>query len=415
MSESTTIPTVLMLAGGIGNRFEPLTIDKTLLPLFGKPLIEHSLDQLVRVGIRKVVVVANPQNQAWLESYQHDQLSLTVVAQPEALGMGAAVLEAAPHLENTPLIIMNAIDQVADTLFFKLLEQSARQPFLIVGKQQKSYFPGGYLEIEANRVVSIVEKPPEGEQPSDLINLVFHYFETPHTFVELIKTTQSEQDDQYERALDQLLKQEKVGFIDYDEEWQAVKFPDMVLDVLSLALEHRLTSLESQKPTVATTATIEGNVVFGANVRVEAGAVIKGPAYIGDNVIVGTNSLVRQSSVEANSVVGFGSEVARSYVGPGCQLHHNFVGDSVLEGNCNPSWGTCFANWRFDNKTVTVHYPSFERQTNRTKLGAIVGDGAFFGINCSVMPGATVAANSIVFPNIRIKGAVTERCTESTF
>ncbi|MDP4011652.1 MAG: hypothetical protein Q8P72_05510, partial [Candidatus Roizmanbacteria bacterium] len=134
----------------------------------------------------------------------------------------------------------------------------------------------------------------------------------------------------------------------------------------------------------------------------------KGPAYIGRGVKIGNHALVRQSSIEEGSVVGFGSEVVRSYVGPGCMLHHNFVGDCVLESNVNPSWGTTFANWRLDNNDIRTKIEDEEIDSGRKKIGAIVADGAFLGVNCSVMPGVTIGANAKIYPGKLVTSAVSK-------
>jgi MurNAc alpha-1-phosphate uridylyltransferase len=50
----------IILAAGLGTRMRPLTVDtaKTLLPLGGRPLLDHALDRLRDVGIERVVVNA---------------------------------------------------------------------------------------------------------------------------------------------------------------------------------------------------------------------------------------------------------------------------------------------------------------------------------------------------------------------
>lgn len=402
--------TFIILAGGIGKRLHPFTIDKTLIPVCGKPLIEHTLEQIARIGGRKVIMVTNERNHHWATEYSHPQLSIQLVQQPQADGMGGAVLAATENKVNSPVIIMNEVDQVSDSLFADVFSKATAGNFLITGIEQTEYFPGGYLQLDQDRVVSIVEKPAEGTQPSNFVNLVFHYFSQLQPFIEILKQTDLSTDDQYERALATLMKEQQVLFVPYRDYWQALKYPHMLLDVAELYLEQRLqpTNLAQDQAelqlSISPQATISGPVQFGRSVTVEAGAVIKGPAYIGDNVTIGTNSLVRSSIIESNCIIGFGSEVARSYLGPNCALHHNFIGDSVLEGNCNPSWGTCFANWRFDNQPVALSYPSGKIKSNRPKLGAIVGNNGFFGVNCSIMPGSVVAPDTQVYPGLVVKG-----------
>jgi NDP-sugar pyrophosphorylase family protein len=128
-------------------------------------------------------------------------------------------------------------------------------------------------------------------------------------------------------------------------------------------------------------------------------------------VIVGNHTLIRDSIIEADSVIGFGSEVARSYIGPKCMLHHNFIGDSVLEAEVNPSYGTCTANLRFDGQKVRcrIHRSGSNDlllDTNKDKLGAIMAKGVFLGVNCSILPGITLGERATAYPSSVINKAI---------
>ena len=167
---------------------------------------------------------------------------------------------------------------------------------------------------------------------------------------------------------------------------------------MNIFLKNKLKRYIAKTAVVSNKVVIEGAVWIEEGVKIEDYAVIKGPSYIGKNSIIGNQTLVRQSMIEKDCIVGFGSEVVRSYIGPGCFLHHNFIGDSILEGDINPSWGTTFANLRLDKKPIQLKLASGVIDSGRTKLGAIVGKGAFFGVNCALMPGVTIAAGAKIFP-----------------
>ncbi len=85
------------------------------------------------------------------------------------------------------------------------------------------------------------------------------------------------------------------------------------------------------------------------------GACIKGPCYIGENSVVGGNSLVRDfSSLGSNCVVGFSTEIKHSLIGDNCWFHMNYIGDSIISNNCLFGAGTITANFRFDENNVKV-------------------------------------------------------------
>ena len=78
----------------------------------------------------------------------------------------------------------------------------------------------------------------------------------------------------------------------------------------------------------------------------------------------------------------------------------NYVGDSIVGAHCNLGAGTITANWRFDEKDISVLVNGQLVKTENDKLGAIIGDYCRTGINVCLMPGVKVGPNSIIFPGI---------------
>jgi bifunctional UDP-N-acetylglucosamine pyrophosphorylase/glucosamine-1-phosphate N-acetyltransferase len=366
----------------------------------GKPLLQHTLEMVERAGFEDVLIATNSVNHSWVMSYR-SSLQITGKIQKHPLGMADAVLALDEEIGTHPCIIMNAGDIVDEQLFQNLREHvSTINPYAaIVGKKVTNHVPAGYIRIEKDRVIGIVEKPERGKEPSDMINLVFHYFSQPKEFIDVLKSQTSKDDDVYEQALSQIMQSHTVTHIPYTGSWQKLKFPHYVIDMMDLFLQSITETHISSTARVSDLARINGPVFIDEQVVVHPGAVIQGPAYIGRHAIIGNNALVRHALVEEKAVIGFSSEVARSYIGPACMLHHNFIGDSILERNVNPSWGTTTGNLRLDEKPIAVKMPDGSRiQTERTKLGAILAEGVFCGINCSLMPGITMGKNARVKP-----------------
>ena len=406
-------PIFVVLAGGIGKNFSPLVTSKSVFPFFGKPLIQHVLEMIQFAGAKEALVVCNGENELIIQNLNNKKLKIRTVVQNEALGQANALGLVSNLIDDDqPIIIINGVDLIDPIQLRNFVKKSAKAYVQILGMKVIEYFPGGYLKVDGERLIGIIEKPKKGEEPSDIANLFFHYFSKPREIFELI-AEQNNSDDAYEKALDQLIQKKVVNFMVYEGYWQKLKQAHHVLDMTQLFLSHRLKNKIDRKAIIDKMAKIEGPVQIEAGAKILAGAVIKGPAYIGKNVIVGNHSLIRDSIVESGSIIGFGSEVARSYVGPNCSLHHNFIGDSVLEAEVNPSYGTCTANLRFDGSKVKMRLASKNGEkdqlieTNKEKLGSIMAKGVFLGVNCSILPGITLAAKATAFPGSVIDRSLT--------
>ncbi len=400
-------PLVVILAGGIGKSFQPLHTNKTIIPFFGKPVLQHMIEMVEQSGFHECLVVTNSENEAWLASYQPFNITIQTKIQDKPLGMGDALLQVEREIDGRPILVMNAVDFIEPTFFKKLYQSTFDTYAFVTGMKVHQHMPAGYLKIENGNVKAIVEKPEPGQEPSSFINLVFHYFSEPQHFLHILKSMPEEGDDQYEKALSKLMQENDVKVVLYENYWQKLKYSHNVLDVMELFLKHKIKKHRSPSAYVSPNAVIQGDVYIDDHAHIDDFAVIKGPAYIGKYAKVGNHALVRQSIVENEAVIGFGSEVARSYVGPRCMLHHNFIGDSILERDVNPSWGTTTANLRLDGRNVLMKLPEGKTQdTGRSKFGAILAKGAFLGINCSLMPGSTVGAHAKVKPGAVVNEAI---------
>jgi MurNAc alpha-1-phosphate uridylyltransferase len=108
----TVKPTAAMvLAAGLGTRMQPLTLTtaKPLLPIGGRPLLDHALDRLAAAGVARAVVNAH-----WRADLIQAHLAArppppTIVVRPEAtlLNTGGAVRAARDVLGPDPFFVVN--------------------------------------------------------------------------------------------------------------------------------------------------------------------------------------------------------------------------------------------------------------------------------------------------------------------
>ncbi len=393
----------IFLAAGSSSRMEPIS-DKNFLEFLGKPLLLHLLKNAHKAGCTDFIIVTNPDNHAPVKTLCAENNFLNnaqVTNQPRLEeGMAGGILAGLEFVKDEEAVLIhNGNDYVETDIINEVIKQANAHDGALLAQRRATYFPGGYLEIGKNGAIqSIIEKPGEGNEPSDLVNIVVHGFNNAGDLKQALMTAKSTQDDVYEVALDALFKTKTFKAVEYNGVWQAIKYPWHVLEMMDVLLEQS-DSFISPDAEIAENATIKGeHVVIEAGARVFENAVINGPAYIGTNAIVGNNALVRNSIIGTNSVVGYNTEVARSWLGKEVSSHMAYIGDSVVADKVNFGAFSCTANLRLDKKSVRVKIKEDLIDSNHLKLGAIVGYGTQIGIGAKLMPGCKTPVQTLVRP-----------------
>jgi MurNAc alpha-1-phosphate uridylyltransferase len=115
--------TAVILSAGRGTRMKPLTLTtpKPLLPLYGRPILEHLLERLEAAGVRRIIVNTHHlagQMASFLAGYQ----AVTVLHEPELQETGGAItaMLAQGLLPDAPFYVVNGdsywVDGPSDTL-----------------------------------------------------------------------------------------------------------------------------------------------------------------------------------------------------------------------------------------------------------------------------------------------------------
>ncbi len=405
-------PVLIILAGGASSRMWPLR-EKSLLRFGEDPLLISQLKRYEVLGLNEVIIVGNPENYEDITGLTTnlDGMQVQVVVQETPLGMGDALLQAAPVLAerpDTPVYITQVHDVVEDRLHQAMLAAYAKDPSAtyLAGYEMEEYFPGGYLIVdEKGQINGIVEKPGAENKPSNLVSFVAHVHQHSGQLFEAIRAEYAKDtpsDDHYERAMDALMKTQVYRVVSYKGHWSALKFPWHVLDIMDYFLAQIDGQMVAESAFVASGATLLGNVYVGENAKVFPGAAIVGPAYVGANTIVGNNALVRNSMVLDYCEVGYTTEIARSYVADHCSMHACRVLDSVFAPHVNFSAGCTTANLRIDRGEVPCRVKGQKMATGRDKLGAIIGQGAFLGVDVMTMPGVKVGERAQIGPGTHL-------------
>ena len=402
----------IFLASGKSSRMNPIS-DKNLLNFCGEPLFLKLLKNARRGGLENFVIVANRENFKKISKICEEKFPAKVVIQKNLDdGMGGGVRDGLDFVDpEESVFVLGGNDFVEPEIFKKIKKDAKNHDGGVLAKKIDEYFPGGYLEVDKNqRILSIVEKPAPEKTPSEMVNVVVHFFKKSGDLRSALDSTFSNCGDWYEVALDKIFKKLDFVAVQYDGVWQAVKYPWHILEMMEVFLRRgfefssNFTEIKNgvlvhKTAEVSSSAVLKNkNILIDARAKILENSVISGPCYIGEDVVVGNGSLVRDSIVGSGSRIGYNTEIARSFLAENVSTHISYIGDSVVGDGVNFGAFSCTANLRLDKKTVRVWIKNQKIDSHRKKLGAIVGAGAQIGIHASCMPGVKIPSKTFVHP-----------------
>lgn len=154
----------------------------------------------------------------------------------------------------------------------------------------------------------------------------------------------------------------------------------------------------------------KAQILIGSGTLLEPTAIIKGPAIIGNECEIRQGAYIRDNVIVGNnSIIGHVTEVKHSILMNHCEAgHFNYIGDSILGNHVNMGAGSRLANLQFrsaEEKTQGIIHEvqiPIEGQlihTERSKLGAILGDYVEIGCNAVLCPGTFLGHRCWVYPN----------------
>jgi mannose-1-phosphate guanylyltransferase/phosphomannomutase len=354
----------VVMAGGEGTRLRPLTSNqpKPMVPIVGKPCMEHILELLKGHGFTDVIVTVAFLPQA-IRSYfgtgETLGIDLAYSVEESPLGTAGSVRLAAGRLDDTFLVISG--DALCDIDIGRLVEFHREKGASVTIGLKSVDNPlefGIVVTDEDGRVERFLEKPSWGQVFSDTINTGIYVLEP-----EVLRHVPTDRPYDFSKELFPLLLE--MGRPLYgcvlEGYWQDIGNLDQYRQANFDALDERV---RLEVPGIR----LRGNVWLGEGVDVDTLDAIEGPAYLGNYCRIAPEATVGAYSVLSTSVtLRERARTARSIVDASTYIGRSAVVEGAIVGrSCD----------------VRAHV--------RIHEGVAVGDEVTIGAESVIMPGVRI-------------------------
>jgi bifunctional UDP-N-acetylglucosamine pyrophosphorylase/glucosamine-1-phosphate N-acetyltransferase len=390
----------LILAAGKGTRLEPLTETqaKGMLPLCGRPILDHLVQALVEEGVRDITILVGYLGEHIRKHFGDGErfgADISYLTQEERLGTAHAIGQADFDedflvLNGDTILPGESIRAVVET------HKGCSATLGLLEVDNPSLY--GIVEMEGDLVKGLTEKP---EKPLSNLASVGVYAYSPEIF-DAIKRTEKSPRDEYEitDSISLLIDEGKVvkgariegPFLDIGTPWNYLDSNKAVLDSIEMEVLGMVEDF----------VTIKGEVHLGEGSVIRSGTYIEGPVYIGRNSVVGPNTYLRPyATIGDNCKVGNAVEIKNSIIMEGTNVPHlSYLGDSIVGRNCNFGAGAKVGNLRLDNMNVKMRLKGELVDSGRRKMGTVIGDNVKLGLNVMINSGRKIGSNAMIGPGV---------------
>jgi mannose-1-phosphate guanylyltransferase / phosphomannomutase len=335
----------VVMAGGEGSRLRPLTIrrPKPMVPIAGKPVMEHILHLLKRHGITEVIVTVQ-----YLASNIEDYfgngsqfgMRITYSREDIPLGTAGSVKNAEEQLTEPFLVISgDALTDYDLTALIKYHNEKRSLATLLLAHVHNPLEYGVIITNEDGHIAQFLEKPSWGEVFSDTINTgiyvlhpqIFTYFEKYKPF------------DFSQELFPYMLKKGDpiYGYVAPKGYWCDVgslsEYMRANADILQGQVDLEIPAKNiggniwcEEGVEIDEDAQLYGPIYLGHDCKIRGGAIIHGPSMVGSYAILDERAQVDRSIVWNNSYIGDRAELRGAIVGSATNIKSKAV---MFEGS----------------------------------------------------------------------------------
>jgi mannose-1-phosphate guanylyltransferase / phosphomannomutase len=338
----------VVMAGGEGTRLRPLTSNqpKPMVPIVGKPCMEHILELLRQHGLEDVIVTLAFMPQA-IRSYfgNGDSLGVQVEYSVEEspLGTAGSVRLASDRLDETFLVISG--DALCDVDLTDLIrfhrEKDAAVTIGLKSVENPLEF-GIVVTDEEGRIERFLEKPSWSQVFSDTINTGIYVLEP-----EALRHVPTDRPYDFSKELFPLLLEmgrPMYGYV-FDAYWQDIgnldQFRQANFDALDEHVQLNVPGIRlrgnvwlGEGVEVDDLDSIEGPVFLGNYCRIAPDATVGAYSVLGSSVTLLERARTERSVIDASTHIGRSARVEGAVVGRACDIRaHTHVQEGAAIGD----------------------------------------------------------------------------------
>ena len=374
----------ILLAGGRSPDMDPLTVTKpkALGKVMNRTILEYNLDQ-VQDLVDEIVIVVGYKKEMIIDRVgkKYRQIPVTYIELSEPWSDIEALRQTETMIRDRFLLLSS--DYLYDQ---NDLQGCLQYEACILTKPTEVEGEETSIKVEDGKLVEIVSH----SQPQSSGAFPFSCYLLNRSFFNHLKNQSSMKpdDDSFIRAINRFVGEKDI-FIIHSEKWTEIRYSWSLLEA-SEALQTKIRSRNDG--IVEPHVTITGEAVIGKGTIIKNGAYIEGPVMIGENGIIGPNCYIRHSTtIGHHCKIGHAVEMKNTIVGDHVSVAHlSYLGDSIIGDHVNIGAGNISANVRHDNKSIITLVDGKRIDTEREKLGVIIGDHVHTGINTSFYPGRKI-------------------------
>lgn len=343
----------VIMSGGFGTRLRPLTcnIPKPMVPMMNKPMMQHIVDLIKKLGINQIVSTLFYQPEI-ITSYFGDGTKFGVHLQyrrAEAdYGTAGSVRNAADFLDERFIIISGDVLTDFDlTKAIEFHEKKKAKATLVLTRATNPLAFGVVITDNNGKITRFLEKPTWGEVFSDTINTGIYIIEP-----EVLQLIPFQKEFDFSKNLFPAMLEQDMGLYGYIAEgyWRDVgnlnEYQEAHLDALDDKVKityegNRVGSAYVGTNTLIETAidNLQGKVLIGRNCKIGKNVkIIK--SVIGNGCVIGDGTVIRNSVIWSDTTIGKGTELTSCVIGKWCSIgdyatisDNVFISDKCTIGN----------------------------------------------------------------------------------